>query len=124
MVETPRLPYEEMAESRTGEESQEIRARVTAARRRQEARFGGKGLFCNAHMGPEEIKQYCILDRAGKKLMAAAVRNYGLSARSYTRLLCVARTIADLEGKDNIEPVHLAEAIQYRRLELFTAEKG
>ncbi|HHT49406.1 MAG TPA: YifB family Mg chelatase-like AAA ATPase [Firmicutes bacterium] len=116
-VETPRLQYEEMAAPAAAEPSRQIRARVTAARRRQEERFQGKSLYCNAHMGPQEIKAFCALDREGRRLMVSAVRNYGITARGYHRLLRVARTIADLSGKELIEAAHLAEAIQYRRLE-------
>ena len=117
MVEVPRLKYEEMATAGQGESSAMIRQRVVRARRIQEERYQGRGIFCNAHMRPDESKRYCALDAEGKKLMAKAVQNFRLSARGYERLLRVARTIADLEGKEKIAPFHLAEALQYRGLE-------
>ena len=117
MVEVPRLKYEEMATAGQGESSTVIRQRVVCARRIQEERYQGRGIYCNAHMRPKESKYYCALDPAGKRLMARAVQSFRLSARGYERLLRVARTIADLEGKAKIAPSHLAEALQYRGLE-------
>lgn len=117
MVEVPRLKYEEMAGVGSGDSSTVIRQRVVRARQIQAERFMGKGIFCNAHMGPEESKDYCALDQEGKKLMAGAVQNFRLSARGYERLLRVARTIADLEGMSRITTLQLAEALQYRGLE-------
>ena len=74
--------------------------------------------MCNARMGPEEMRRYCALDEAGAGLMKQAFEALGLTARSYDRILKVARTIADLGGSDQIQPVHLAEAIQYRAMNL------
>jgi magnesium chelatase family protein len=119
MIEVPRLKYEEMKGIGSSEPSRMIRERVVKARKIQEARFQGKGHFCNAHMGPKEIKNYCHLGKEAQKLMANAVKNFGISARGYGRLLRVARTIADLEGKESLETIHIAEAIQYRGIEKF-----
>jgi magnesium chelatase family protein len=116
-VEVPRLKYEEMAGVGNGEPSAVIRRRVVGARKIQEERFKGRGIYCNAHMGPKETKYYCSLGKEGKGLMASAVQNFRLSARGYGRLLKVARTIADLEGKTAIDTIHLAEAIQYRGID-------
>ncbi len=119
MIEVPRLKYEEMKGVGSAEPSKVIRERVVKARKIQEARFKGKGHFCNAHMGPREIKHYCSLGKEAQKLMANAVKNFGISARGYGRLLRVARTIADLKEKESLETLHIAEAIQYRGIDKF-----
>jgi magnesium chelatase family protein len=113
-VEVPRVEYEKLTDDRAGEPSEAIRARVTAARQRQQARFEGTSLACNADMGPAHIREHCEVDEAGKSLMRAATQQLGMSARSFHRVLKLARTIADLEGGDRIQSAHLAEALQYR----------
>ena len=78
------------------------------------ARFRGTALTCNADMGPAEVRDYCHVDPAGKSLLKSAMQQLQMSARAYHRILKLARTIADLADSDQIETVHLAEAIQYR----------
>lgn len=92
---------------------------MTKAREIQSRRFGPDGPACNAGMGQDELRQFCALDSAGQAIMKGAYENMGLTARSYDRILRVARTIADLDGEDAILPHHLAEAIQYRESEYF-----
>ena len=116
-IEVPALEYQEMRREGIGESSATIRERVERAREIQEARFRGRGIHFNAHMGVRELKEFCPLDGASHALLENAVKNFGLSARAYHRILKVARTIADLEGVRSISPVHIAEAIQYRSLE-------
>jgi magnesium chelatase family protein len=118
-AQVPALEFANLADRSPGEGSAAIRARVTAARDRQSKRFGPNGPACNAHMGQEELREHCALDQAGQALMKQAYQNMGLTARSYDRILRVARTIADLDGAENIQPQHLAEAIQYRESEYF-----
>lgn len=114
-IEVPRVEYEKLASTRTAESSATIRERVIAGRERQQHRFKNKPhLTCNADMGPAEVREYCQLDQAGNSLMRAAMNQLGLTARGFTRVLKLARTIADLAGSDHISAVHLAEAIQYR----------
>jgi magnesium chelatase family protein len=113
-VDVPRVNYEKLSGSRLGEPSGAIRERVIATRARQAKRFRGTHCLTNADMGATEIRQYCDLDAAGQSLMKAAVRQLQLSARSYHRVLKLARTIADLGGAETIGAAHLAEAIQYR----------
>jgi magnesium chelatase family protein len=113
-VEVPRVDYEKLAGSTLGETSASVRARVEAARERQTRRFQGTRLHCNADMGPAEVRQWCELDQAGRSLIKSAMRQLGLSARAYHRVLKLARTIADLAGSEDIEVQHLAEALQYR----------
>ncbi len=114
-VEVPGVEYEKLAGNTLGETSASVRARVGASRERQRARFEGTGLHSNADMGPAEVRRYCELDQTGRGLIKAAMRQLGLSARAYHRVLKLARTIADLAGSEGIEAQHLAEALQYRR---------
>ena len=119
-VDVPALEYDELAgNTAPAESSAEIRARVNAARAAQTARFGSDGPSCNAHMGPKELKDFCQLDEACQNLIRDAYEKLGLTARSYDRILRVARTIADLDGSETIQLPHLAEALQYRPPEYF-----
>lgn len=114
-VEVPRLEVSELTMPARGEEedSRSVRARVTAARERQQARSGCP----NSALGPREIERHCALDSAGQRLMEQALTRLALSARAYHRILKVARTIADLAGEERIATAHLGEAIGYRRLD-------
>lgn len=118
-AQVPPLEFSNLADRSPGESSASVRARVVQARERQEARFGPDGPACNAEMGQEEIRQFCALDGAGQAVMQGAYTHMGLTARSYDRILRVARTIADLDGAETIAAAHLAEAIQYRESEYF-----
>ena len=113
-LEVPRVEYERLAEKRAGEPSAAIRARVEAARGAQAARFAGTPLLTNADLGPRELQVHAALDEAGEGLLRAAVRQLHLSARSYHRVLKLARTIADLAGAEAVAAPHVAEALQYR----------
>jgi len=116
-IEVPAVKYKELGTETSGEPSQVIRDRVKAARRRQTARLASAGLFTNAQMQNKHIRQFCRLDEAGRKLLETAMQRLGLSARAYTRIIKLARTIADLEGADDIAVHHLSEAIGYRTLD-------
>jgi magnesium chelatase family protein len=113
-VDVQALEYDDLAKRKTGTSSAEIRDRVNQARKIQLARFGADGTDCNAHMTPMEMGKYCRLEKAGEDLMRSAFHRMGLTARSYDKILRVARTIADLDGEEQIGVTHLAEAIQYR----------
>jgi magnesium chelatase family protein len=117
-VEVPAVKYGQLSSKRNGESSESVRTRVMAARDVQARRFEGKrGVFCNSDMGPAEIQESCGVDAEGSELLKNAMGRLGLSARAYDRILKVARTIADLDGGDQIRSHHLAEAIQYRSLD-------
>lgn len=113
MVEVPALEYEELEARPNGEPSAAIKKRVDAARARQLERFQNQP-HCNARMSPAQMEQFCALSDECSALMRAAFDSLGLTARSYDRIRKVARTIADLDAQKDIQPVHLAEAIQYR----------
>jgi magnesium chelatase family protein len=113
-VEVPRVPLGLLGDDATaGEPSAVIRARVQAARTRQRAR----GPWVNAQLPPRDVRRLCPLDARGRKLLETASERLGLSARAYTRIVRMARSIADLAGEDRIGTAHLAEAIQYRSLD-------
>jgi magnesium chelatase family protein len=116
-IEVPAVKYRELTDRSAGEPSATIRERVNRARGLQLARFHGTSFFCNAQMGARELRAYCQVEAAGERLLELAVNRLGLSARAYTRILKVARTIADLDGHGAIQAHHLSEAIQYRSLD-------
>lgn len=116
-LEVTPVPFQELSESRPAESSAAIRARVIAARIRQSERFAGQGIFANAQMNSSQLAEHCILSSSGRLLLKTAMERLGLSARAYDRILKLSRTVADLDGADGIEVVHLAEAIQYRSLD-------
>jgi len=114
-VEVPAVKHEKLTgEEKAGESSQVVRERVQTARERQQQRFAGTSLTCNAEMTARNIKKYCSLDLEEQNFLRQAAVQMNLSARAYHRILKVARTIADLAGEPNIKTSHLAEALQYR----------
>jgi len=118
VVEVPAVQFEELRARAEAEPSAQVKKRVDAAREIQHRRFGENGQMCNARMGPDEMRQFCRMDEASAELMKQAFEAMGLTARSYDRILKVARTVADLDGSDDIHPQHIAEAIQYRAVNL------
>ncbi len=116
-IEVPAVKYRDLASRDSGESSREIKRRIDAARKVQLERFRGMKIYCNAQMTNRQIKKFCQIDEPSQKLLETAIDRFGLSARAYTRILKVARTIADLEAVENIQPTHLSEAIQYRTLD-------
>lgn len=116
-IDVPQLSYEDMSAKKQGETSKIIRERVCKARKIQENRFKEQSFFTNTEMGPTEIDKYCVLDNESKQVLERAVKMFKFSARAYTRILKVARTIADLDNKENIQIAHISEAVQYRMLD-------
>jgi magnesium chelatase family protein len=116
-IEVPAVRYKELSTARAGEPSEEIRKRVNAARDIQKERFSGKGIHCNSQMSSRHIKRHCVIKEDADRLLESAIDRLGLSARAFTRILKVSRTIADLDRCEEIESRHVAEAIQYRSLD-------
>jgi magnesium chelatase family protein len=113
-VEVPRVKIDKLESDALGESSEDIRKRVEGARKMQAERFFSENIITNSEMSSNQIKKYCFLKETSKLLLKNAISSLGLSARSYFRLIKVARTIADLEGSNEINDNHIAEAIQYR----------
>ncbi|MGI6270382.1 MAG: YifB family Mg chelatase-like AAA ATPase [Candidatus Howiella sp.] len=117
-IEVPPVKFDELAtDSRKEETSAEIRARVSAARRRQQERYKAAGISCNARLTPALLEEYCPMTDPARGILKAAFERLGMSARSYDRLLKVARTVADLDGCDTIDTAHISQAIQFRSLD-------
>ena len=117
-IEMPEVGFLEISEKAAGEGSSVVRARVEQARARQRARFAEDGILLNAQMNAALIKKYCSPDAESERLLHRAYERMKLSARAYQRILKVARTIADVDGFDEIRLAHYAEAIQYRSLDM------
>ncbi|WP_140937088.1 YifB family Mg chelatase-like AAA ATPase [Sphingobacterium lumbrici] len=117
-VEVTPVEFKELSNGQSAEDSNVIRQRVIEARKIQKKRFeNNKDVHSNAQMSSKAVRDICLLDDTGKKLLQAAMERLNLSARAYDRILKVARTIADMESSEKIQPAHIAEAIQFRSLD-------
>jgi magnesium chelatase family protein len=116
-LEVPAVPFRELAATRSGTTSAQMREAVLAARLRQAGRFGGTAVRCNARMTSRMIRELCRLEQPALELLRAAVADLGLSARAHDKVLRVAQTIADLDAVETIGSAHISEAINYRVLD-------
>ena len=113
----PSLRYKELSSKSCGESSANIKERVNRAREIQGQRYKELNIFCNAHLSPKNLEQFCRIDKEGSELLKLAILELGLSARGYDKVLKIARTIADLAGTETISAEHISEAINYRSLD-------
>ena len=120
-IEVPAVKYRDLADRGEAESSADIALRVERSRELQLERYKGTKIHCNAQMTPRFIKKYCELDATGNRMLELVTDRLGFSARTYNRILKVARTIADLDASNQIKEQHIAEAIQYRSLDRKTA---
>jgi len=111
------MKYAEITSEEEGVSSSSIRQGVQEARKIQQDRFGKEKFYTNAHMGPKQIRKFCLIDDECKALMKQAIQTLGLSTRAHDKILKISRTIADLAGIDQIQVEHVSEAIQYRTLD-------
>lgn len=116
-VEVPAVEYDELTGKQSGETSAEIKKRVEKARAIQNERYRGTGITCNARLTSALMQKYCRLTPDADKILKTAFESLGMSARSYDRILKIARTVADLDGADKIDYIHIAQAIQFRSLD-------
>ena len=116
-IEVDEVNYDDLTSDKEAESSATVKERVNKARAVQTRRYAGTNIHSNSQMTSEMIKKYCALDVAGEKILQNAFDKLGMSARAYTRILKVARTIADLDGAENISARHIAEAVMYRSLD-------
>jgi magnesium chelatase family protein len=116
-IDVPSVRYRDLREKYSGASSSLIQQRINRARSRQMQRFSDPKTLCNARMSDKQIRQYCPMDEESQRLLEMAIDKLGFSARAYTRILKVARTIADLEDENHIRSSHVAEAVQYRNLD-------
>lgn len=116
-IEVTPVKYQKLSSDTPVETSEQIKLRINKARKIQNERYKNDNIYSNSELTPKLIEKYCKLDEKGKKILENAFQKLGLSARAHGRILKVARTIADLDGKENIEVTHIAEAIQYRNLD-------
>jgi magnesium chelatase family protein len=116
-VEVPAVPYDDLRKERPGKSSADMRKSVESARVRQGERFHKSRSKCNADLSGRELERHCRLDQPGHVFLREAVNTLSLSARAYTRILRIARTIADLENSPDIDARHLAEAVNCRSLD-------
>jgi magnesium chelatase family protein len=116
-IELPPIKYQELTDTREAESSAMIKARVEKARDIQRERFKDDKIYYNAQMNSKLIKKYCVINNEGKELLKMAMTELGLSARAYDKVLKIARSIADLDLKNTVEPRHISEAITYRNLD-------
>jgi len=116
-VDVPSINITELSGLKEGEDSETMRGRVKQAHDIQKKRFAGTGMIFNSNMGEPELKKYCALDGKTAKILESACMKFGLSARAYSKIIKVSRTIADLDFSENIQSKHLLEALQYRMLD-------